>query len=79
MSKPAFQVFVEANQALMNCYNKVSLDDFKKMNEASRDSVCASEKQKVKDIVSTNNLVMSNLIKERIEILHRLGAEKGQK
>ena len=32
-SKPVFQQFVEANQALLDCYNAVSQDAYFKMSE----------------------------------------------
>lgn len=69
-SKPAFQEFVEANQALLNCYNAVSLEDFKKLGESQKESLCAAHKEKVRDILRSNNLTMGNLVKERVEILH---------
>jgi hypothetical protein len=33
-SKPAFQQFVEANQALLNCYNQYTAADFAKLSDA---------------------------------------------
>lgn len=75
-SKPAFQEFVEANQALLTCYNATSLEDYKKLGEGQKESLCAAQKEKVKDILRTNNLIMSNLVKERVEILHKLGAKE---
>jgi hypothetical protein len=73
--KPVFQEFVEANQALINCYNGVSADDNKKQGE----SVCGSQRERVKDILRSNQLVMSILVRERIEILKTLGAQQGAK
>ena len=73
--KPVFQEFVEANQALINCYNGVSADDYKKQGE----SVCGSQKERVKEILRSNQLVMSTLVRERIEILKTLGAQQGAK
>ena len=73
--KPVFQEFVEANQALINCYNGVSADDYKKQGE----SVCGSQRERVKDILRSNQLVMSTLVRERIEILKTLGAQQGAK
>jgi hypothetical protein len=73
--KPVFQEFVEANQALINCYNGVSADDYKKQGE----SVCGSQRERVKDILRSNQLVMSILVRERIEILKTLGAQQGAK
>ena len=32
--KPIFQEFVEANKGLLQCYRKVSVDDYKKMSGA---------------------------------------------
>jgi hypothetical protein len=32
-AKSTFQQFVEANQGLLNCYNAVDVDDYKKMSE----------------------------------------------
>ena len=75
-SKPAFQEFVEANQALLTCYNAVSLDEFKKLGEGQKESLCAAQKEKVKDLLRSNNLAMSNLVKERVDILHKLGANE---
>ena len=75
-SKPAFQEFVEANQALLSCYNAVSLDDYKKLGEGQKESLCAAQKEKVKDLLRSNNLAMSNLVKERVDILHKLGANE---
>ena len=49
-TKPAFQEFVEANQALLNCYNSISQEDFKKQGE----SVCGSQRDRVKDILRSN-------------------------
>jgi hypothetical protein len=73
--KPVFQEFVEANQALINCYNGVSADDYKKQGE----SVCGSQRERVKEILRSNQLVMSTLVRERIEILQTLGAQQGAK
>jgi hypothetical protein len=72
-SKPAFQEFVEANQALLSCYNAVSLDDFKKMGEGKRDGLCGSQKEQIRELLKSNNLAMSNLVRERVDILHKLG------
>jgi hypothetical protein len=75
-SKPAFQEFVEANQGLITCYNAVSLDDYKKMGEGQRDGLCASQKERVREILRSNQLVMSNLVRERVDILHKLGQKE---
>ncbi len=74
--KPAFQEFVEANQALLTCYNAIAPADYQKMNDSQRDLACSSQREKVRDLLRSNNLVMSNLVKERIEILKKLGAQQ---
>ena len=74
-SKPAFQLFVEANQELLNCYNKISAADFAKLSESQKETTCSAQRERVKDILRSNSLVMSNLITERVTILKRLGAE----
>ena len=75
-SKPAFQEFVEANQGLLNCYNSTSLDEFKKLNDAQKEGLCMQQKERVREILRGNQLVMSNLVRERVEILKKLGAEQ---
>ncbi len=75
-SKPAFQLFVEANQALLNCYNQYSVADFNKLSDSAKDTLCSSQREKVKGILANNSLAMSNLVAERVEILKRLGAEQ---
>lgn len=78
-SKPAFQLFVEANQDLLNCYNKIGAAEFAKMNDSQKETTCAAQRERVKDILRSNSLVMSNLIRERVEILQRLGVEQYSK
>ena len=75
-SKPAFQEFVEANTALLDCYNATNLDDYKKLNDGQKEGLCMQQRERVREILRGNQLVMSNLIKERIEILKRLGSEQ---
>jgi hypothetical protein len=53
-SKPAFQEFVEANQALLNCYNAVSHEEFKKMNESQQEGLCLAQRDRVKSILTSN-------------------------
>ena len=73
--KPVFQQFVEANQGLLECYNKIKIEDFNKMSDAGKDSQCASHKEKIRELLNNNSLVMSALIKERIEIITKLNTK----
>lgn len=75
-SKPAFQEFIEANQALLKCYNNTAPEDYEKLSQNLKDSLCSSQREKVRDILSSNQLVMSNLVRQRVQILRRLGAEQ---
>ena len=75
-AKTPFQEFVEANQALLACYNEVSPADYQKLNDSQRDSMCSIHREKVREILRSNQLTMSNLVRERVEILKRLGAEQ---
>lgn len=74
--KPVFQEFVEANQGLLDCYNAVGPEQFKKLSEAQREGTCSSYRDKIRSILSANQLVMSNLVRERVVILKKLGAEQ---
>lgn len=71
-----FQQFVEANQGLLECYNKVKLEDYKKMGEVAKENVCASQKEKLKEILASNQLVMANLVEQRIELLYKFKNEE---
>lgn len=46
------------------------------MTEQAKVNLCGAQKQAVKDILDSNDLKMSNLIRERVEILNRLGAKQ---
>jgi hypothetical protein len=63
---------VEANKALIDCYNKIKVDDSVKRGDTG--SLCSAPKERVKELLRSDQLVMSNLVRQRVEILHRLGA-----
>ena len=60
--KSVFQQFMEANKALLQCYRKVSYEEFKKMPEATQDNVCAVHKDKIKDILEKDQMTMTTLV-----------------
>lgn len=78
-TKSAFQEFVETNQALLNCYNAISPADYAKMNDSQKEGACFNHREKLREQLRSNSLVMSNLLRERIAILNRLGAAENQK
>lgn len=69
---PIFTQFVEANKAMLACYNKVDTEQFKGQPEGKASNVCASEREKVKDILKSNELTMTRIVEERVGILQRL-------
>jgi len=52
--KSAFQQFVEANEALLECYDNVDMDQYKGQPLAKSASVCNSQKEKVKELLRSN-------------------------
>ena len=61
---------------MLECYNKVTPQQFEKMGDTAKDNICLNQKEAVKQITMSNDMVISNLIKERVQILHKLGAKK---
>ena len=59
--------------SLLECYNKVSVEEFKKMNSGAQENLCLNQKNKIKEILASNEMNMTQLVKDRIEILQRLG------
>ena len=71
--KPVFQKFVEANQALIACYQKI---DLKGMEHSQMDRICMKEKAEVKSILESNTMTMTQLVQDRVNVLYLLN-EKG--
>ncbi len=74
--KSRFQTFIETNQALIDCYAKVKVDDYKKMSEQAREGLCAGPKEQIKEMMRNNELKMENLVDDRIYIMYKLWGEK---
>ena len=70
--KSIFQQFVEANQALIECYNEVDQEPFKGDSSKAASNVCVSQKCKVQDILRSNELNMTRVLTERIAILREM-------
>ncbi len=60
--KPVFQQFIEANKALLQCYRKVSVEEFKKMPDATKDNLCGAHKDRIRDILSREQMTMTKLV-----------------
>jgi hypothetical protein len=73
--KPVFQKFVEANQALIACYQK---SDVKGQELGQLDRLCVKEKNEIKGILNSNEMTMTRLVQDRVNVLYLLN-EKGVK
>ena len=72
--KPVFQRFIEANEALIDCFAAVPKDSLNDMNSGQLDSHCTSERANIRRILDTNEMTMTTLIKDRINVLQALDA-----
>ena len=69
--KPIFQQFVEANEAMLECMEKVDQDAYRG-KEGTSASVCMSQKERVKEILRSNQMSMTRVVKERVMIMKAL-------
>ena len=69
---------MEANIRLQDCYMAVSKDQFESAPKGSLDGLCAREKNEVKNILDTNELNMTQMVKDRMAVLHAI-EKKSQK
>ncbi len=53
---------MEANKGLINCYKKVSVDEYKKLPEATQASLCENHKNRIKEILDSNEMTMTRLV-----------------
>ena len=67
--KSPYVEFAEANQALITCYDKIKADDFTKMSESTQSSLCSAPKERIKEILRSNQLIMSQIIRERVDVM----------
>ena len=70
--KPVLQKFVEANQALVDCMAGVPKGDLTDMSASQLDSLCQREKIGVKSILDSNTMTMSQVVKDRINVMRTL-------
>ena len=45
--------------SLLECYNKVSVEEFKKMNSGAQENLCLNQKNKIKEILASNEMSMT--------------------
>ena len=64
-----FFSFVDANIKLMECYGKIPEDNLKDMTKAQLDTQCQKEKIEIKSILDSNQMTMSNILKDRVAVM----------
>ena len=69
----AFKKFIEANQAMLACFEKQDAAEFSGANASKAASVCQNEKTKVKN--SLNELSMTRLVQDRVSILRSINTK----
>lgn len=69
--KPYFQQFVEANMALIDCYERANNKDPK--GDSAILATCTQHRERVEDLLRRNVLAMTNLVEQRVQILNELG------
>lgn len=72
--KPVFQKFVEANQRLLDCYTAIPKADLAEMPQGAMDTKCAKEKGEIRALLESNQLTMTNLVQDRVNVLYLLNA-----
>ena len=70
--QPVFQRFVLANEALLDCMAAVPKDEVKSMSSAQLDSYCQREKNDVRSILDSNRMTMTQVVKDRINVLNTI-------
>ena len=73
--KSIFQQFIEANEALLDCYETVDPTPYKGQPVSKSAGVCISQKEKLKSIVASNEMTMTRVVQERIDILNKIYAK----
>ena len=66
---------MEANQAMITCFEQVDQEQFKDKPDANTSTICQAEKEKVKSILRGNQMTMTRVVKERALILHALSED----
>ena len=57
---------------MLDCYNDVDQSQYKDESSAKSANVCMSQREKVKEILRSNELNMTRIVTERIAIIREL-------
>ena len=69
---PIFEKFTLANEALLDCYQSQDMEAYAGMGPAARVGICAAEKNAVKAILSSNEMTMTQVVKDKVNVLYTL-------
>lgn len=72
--KPVFQRFIEANEALLDCFAAVPKESLAEMNAGQLDSHCTAERAAIRRILDSNEMTMTQVVKDRVNVLQALQA-----
>ena len=61
-----YEHFVQANQALLDCFASVSAEQYSSMNDADQQNVCKAETNAVRDSLRSGNIAFKNILQERL-------------
>ena len=70
--KPVFQKFIEANSALLDCYAAIGKDNMSGMSIAQLDTHCSGERERIRSILSNNEMTMTQVVKDRVAVLNAI-------
>eukprot|EP00351_Strombidinopsis_sp_SopsisLIS2011_P001829 CAMPEP_0116878664 /NCGR_PEP_ID=MMETSP0463-20121206/10415_1 /TAXON_ID=181622 /ORGANISM="Strombidinopsis sp, Strain SopsisLIS2011" /LENGTH=93 /DNA_ID=CAMNT_0004527113 /DNA_START=46 /DNA_END=327 /DNA_ORIENTATION=- len=66
--KPSSLLFIEANEALLACYQEVNLEEYNKMSVGQQNQICIEPKKVLRNILAKNQMTMSIVVKDRVEL-----------
>ena len=69
---PVFTQFMSANEALLDCYQAVDLEAYKSMSAVAQKNVCIKEKTTIRNILENNQLNMTQVVTDRVNVLFAL-------
>ena len=70
--KPILQKFVEANESLLKCMAAIPKSDIPDMSASQLDSSCQKEKIDIKRILDSNQMTMTQVVKDRVNVLRTI-------
>ena len=70
--KPVLQKYVEAHLALQECMISVPKEDLTEMSAAQLDAQCGREKIAIKSILESNQMTMTQVVKDRLNVMNAL-------